>query len=851
MFKDLTHPPELPDAHGTLRRLRDALASGTAGWRDLASLTRQILLEAQARRNTTGLTVPLDPRLPSREQWEAMKCRTGALPGGERLRITATPWHPPVPDGLPRKAAEEDLRQILLGRDSDQRRKLESYPADPFFTAALGEKHDRYVSIGQRQAARRVALAEPGSTTIVCLPTGHGKTAVAMAPALLASVSAGVSVIVVPTNVLAADLERRARGRLAQQGHRSPTGRYAYHAELADHDRQQMREDIATGRQRVVFTSPESVVGSLKKPLEDASEAGLLRYFVIDEAHLVDQWGEGFRPAFQTMAGHRRTWLGKAPPGRQPITVAMSATLTHHQVDGLDTLFASPQRARIVWAAQLRHEPTYYVTDFPSEEQRQAAVLDAVSYLPKPMILYTTKVEDAKGWARCLRDHGFRRVTQVTGDSRDAERTEALEGWSGQTADDGMADTRYDIVVGTTAFGLGVDLDDVKTIVHACLPDTVDRYYQEVGRAGRDGSPAISYLATTKGDLGLAEHMSREAIISAEGAWKRWDAMFHDKIPAPRHLRVNVDTVPPHMDTGYQTNRQWNLRILNLMVRAGLVAVHPPEEPLRTDGEPDALWLARLEHFRKTAYRCVDVELLGSDARNEERFAIRFEEQRERMLRSRSSSLNELRAALRGDRCVAEVLGSYYRVSDGVGELLTGVTCRGCPYCRSCKKPSPQGSFYRLAGEPRPVLPDPQALGRLPLARYFGDQHCLSIWWKDAGDQAHTDEFVERLVLRGIVVIGGPGAGTQLRRRLQTAARTRPVIVDDDGTLFRDWPGPVIWMADAGAKAPGPELATRMAWEAPTYVVHPRSLDHPRHRGTPLADIHPARLSIRRALEEL
>lgn len=849
LFKDLSTLPDLPDARGTLRRLRDAMESDSAGWRDIASLTRQILLEAQARENTTGLTIPLDPQLPTREQWEEMRCQTGLIRGGSHLWVTATPWHPPVRDDVSRSAAEEDLRQVFLGPDSSQRRKLESYPADPFFTGALGDDHGHYVSVGQRQAARAVALAEPGSTMIICLPTGHGKTAVALAPALLASVSSGVSVVVVPTRVLAADLERRTSEIIERQGRHSPTRRYAYPSGLSLDEQQQMREDIATGRQRLVFTSPESLVGSLKKPLEAAAEAGLLQYFVIDEAHLVEQWGNSFRTEFQTMSSHRRTWLSKAPQGRQPVTVAMSATLTTQQVETLDILFASPQKARLVWAAQLRHEPSYYVDACQSEQERRAAVLDAVSFLPKPMIVYTTKVEDAEEWAERLRSHGFHRVTHITGDSTDAERRDALEGWSGNTAE-GETTTRYDIVVGTAAFGLGVDLGDVKTVVHACMPETVDRYYQEVGRAGRDGSPSIAYLASTRRDEKIAEYMSNEVIIGAPRAWQRWEAMFHDKTTVEGLHRVSLDSFPPDMNEGFDQNRSWNIRVLNLMVRAGLVTVRPPKPPTRRENEPDVVWKARLEHFYATANDYADVELHGSDSRSREDFYARFQAERQKLLQDRASSLRELKAALAGNRCIGEVLGAYYRIPDGEGEIRTGINCRGCPHCRATEEPITNG-FYRLAGEPRPLLPTPEAQARLPLSRYFGDRRCLSLWWQDAHDYFLATRLVESLVRRGIAVVGGPGMDARLRGQLQRAARTRTVIIDDDGALLTNWYGPIIWMSDPSAAPPGPEIATRLAWEAPTYLIHPRNLEHPERQGAPLIDTHPANLSIRRALEEL
>ena len=103
-----------------------------------------------------------------------------------------------------------------------------------------------------------------------------------------------------------------------------------------------------------------------------------------------------------------------------------------------------------------------------------------------------------------LRLAGFRRTAEVTGDSDDETRRSVVEGWRGEDSNGNAVRTEHDIVVGTSAFGLGVDMPDVRSVIHACLPETLDRYYQEVGRTGRDGRPSIAYLVTTPADDHLA-----------------------------------------------------------------------------------------------------------------------------------------------------------------------------------------------------------------------------------------------------------------------------------------------------------------------------------------------------------
>ena len=340
----------------------------------------------------------------------------------------ARPWNPGVPEGPAARAAEADLTQVSLGLDSAQRRRLDNCPADPFWAASLG--HGHYLSLGQRQAARSVVLAPAGSTTIVCLPTGHGKTDVILAAALLNPGGTGICLMVVPTVILAIDMERRVRKLLDAEGIQSPGGRYAYTGDLPEDARRQIISNIRSGRQRILIAAPEAVTSSLLRPLEDAAEAGYITHFVLDEAHLVEQWGNEFRPAFQTIASQRQAWIRMAPAGRAPRTIALSATLTAPQVETLKVLFGAPGPTELVWASQLRSEPSYYVESFPDSQARQEAVIEAVTLLPRPMALYVTKRDDAARWVSLFRDRGLHRVTEVTGGSDTAERRSVIEGWA-------------------------------------------------------------------------------------------------------------------------------------------------------------------------------------------------------------------------------------------------------------------------------------------------------------------------------------------------------------------------------------------------------------------------------------
>jgi len=832
---------------GTVRRLGDALAGlgdGDSGWRDVVTLTHQILLRAQALGNTNPLPVPLREGLPTRQQW-----REGGLDvvfDGERVLLRGVPWAPEQEGVVAEKAALDQVRHAVLGTDSPMRRALDNTPADPFWTHVSGYQH--YLSRGQQQAARSLAMMPPGETAIVCLPTGHGKTPVALAACLLAGAHGGVSVLVVPTVVLAIDMERRIRSLLARSNPQANQRRYAYVGSLDDAAKQQLRNDIISGRQGLVVASPEAVTMGLQAALLEAASAGHLHYLVLDEAHLVEQWGNDFRTAFQSLAAQRRNWISAAGPRRAPRTVAMSATLTQQQVNTLENLFARPRQAKLVWASELRREPAYFIDSFPSEEERAEAVLEAVTRLPKPMALYVARREDAKLWLQHLREAGLHRVATVHGDSTEDERRTALTGWAGRSDDTPVA-THFDVIVGTSAFGLGVDLTDVRTVIHSCLPETVDRYYQEVGRGGRDGSPSVAYLATAPADRGIAQSLNRQKLISAPTAWERWwEGMFLQRPRTDSALyRLNMTHRPARLAQGYKRHRSWNEQILNFMVRAGLIEILPPAPPQRTPSEDDQTWDRRLSAFYEQAADLVDVDLKDGQTNDPGYFADAINRVREDIKAAQDSALQLMEHLLLRRRCLADDLVEYYTVHG----YFTMPACRGCPSCRRQGFPAAgPGALYRT-----PLSPDPDiaewARNDAPLHALHPYNPSLCLYWRSE-EERRTElmPLLVRLARAGVSYFGGPGLSPTQACEIQEEAGSTAVIFDD-GSLVHEVRGLMVWVEKEDAAVVDAEAWTRLSEGEPIYLLHPEQAEDPERPGKLLLDTHVTALPLQHARKGL
>lgn len=824
------------DISDACRRLLDALnglESGKSGWCDAAALIRQVLLTAQTTYGgDRALSTPNTPLWPTTAQWEDLECQTSRLADG-RLSIRAQDWAPPATSeggDVGRDAARSQVQDVYKDIEPDELRLIE---ADPFWKEA--HHYPTYRGEPQRQAARAAVLNDEGSL-VICLPTGRGKTAVAWSKVLLST--SGVTVIVVPTVVLALDMERRTQEMARDRGIQlSPVGRYAYVGSLDADSKAQLREAVRSGRQRLLYTSPEAFVSGLAPAMLACAEAGRLQQVVIDEAHLVDQWGTDFRPEFQTMPGLIRDAYANAPQGRKPSVLLLSATLAQRPVDLLMTLFSvGESRAQLVWGSEIRTEPAYFIDSHAEEDSRVAAVLKAVSCLPRPLILYVTKVEDATAWVRRLSDAGFRRVGAVTGKSSDEQRRTVMEQWRGS----GGGATGYDIVVGTSAFGLGLDMPNVRTVIHACLPETIDRYYQEVGRSGRDGRPSIAYLSIGPGDRRLAERLSDVAMIGDEVGWRRWEQLRRGAVALTGlRFRVRKSELPEHLDKGYGRSAAWNVRTLTLMAQAGIIELRVPQftpDPAASEGEMDE---SRAKFFDEVE-DYIEFELKNGEYLSREGWTSAMGKVRDQVREAQRQALSSSLGLATGAECVGRRIAKHYRVSYGGGRLITQSACRGCPSCRRDPSSAPLDP-----PEPVPSLPEPGTKTD-PLAQWRGDSATLFVWYEDGDD---IEPLMVRMAQRDVHVFSGldPQAGLKLQR---AAART-PIVLDDPTSvspLAQSYSGPVAFILEE-SRIPD-EVLDRNSLGDVSYIVGPMDTPDPDRPGWLRRDAQDS-ISARALMKEL
>lgn len=546
--------------------------------------------------------------------------------------------------------------------DPADRRALRPGSAD----AALRRLTDRrsYRNLGQKGAIRALLTQKPGSGLLASMPTGAGKSLIFQLAALIGKEDnfGACVVVIVPTVALALDHQRSLKGMRGLEGSLALTSNL---------DLEQLTKHLNAfrrGEVPILLLGPEMALrDDVQTALVEAvspepSAFGLdarLTHFVVDEAHIVESWGRNFRPDFQRLPGLLRR-LRDVDASLRLILLSATIPSAARKVLRRDWAMGAPWLE--VNARVPRFEHDVIVAAFKDVETRNGVLDQVIDLLPRPAILYTTEINAAESFHSHLKSRGYERLALFTGNSTSDERQRVVDAW----ANDGL-----DIVVATSAFGMGVDKADVRSVVHACLPEGPSRWYQEIGRAARDGGQGIAALlfvdrGGTKDDVSQARGLSQSGWLTREKAELRWDAMKNSVsrkwVGDHLRLQIDLDAVRKGLASrSFDYNRTWNRSLLMLMQRAGAIKIASVSGG---DGDAKQVW----------AIDVIDSDLLGASQSSWDRIF----ELREREIAEAKAMFDPFLRGVRNPEngCTTQLAFELIEPS------AIAPPCGRCPYCR-------------------------------------------------------------------------------------------------------------------------------------------------------------------------
>ena len=308
-----------------------------------------------------------------------------------------------------------------------------------------------------------------GRHVLAVLPTGAGKSLCYQVPALLAG---GLTLVVSPLISLMQDQVASLRRRNIPAAYLNST--------LSKEDQRAILDLALGGIARLLYCAPERLVSLCRLIRDSRVRVPLL---AIDEAHCIVEWGNAFRPVYRQL-GEFRYYL------REPQTLALTGSATPSaQTEILDVLRIP--RASVVTASFDRPNLRFAVDRVKDDRVRFARLLHEIEQVRGQVIVYAPTRRITELIARALRFRGVRAAPYHAGLDADVRRPVL----------GAFLHDRAPVIVATSAFGMGIDKADVRLVLHWGPPRTLEAYYQEAGRAGRDGRKSLCLMLWRREDL--------------------------------------------------------------------------------------------------------------------------------------------------------------------------------------------------------------------------------------------------------------------------------------------------------------------------------------------------------------
>lgn len=544
---------------------------------------------------------------------------------------------------LPEYVNDAIVRQVFEGcaaKDAPEDNNIKYVNA--YIYELTGHKFTAFKSVEQQLAVIGALRVPEGYTAMIAMSTGGGKSLVTQT--ISYQYKESLTVVIVPTVSLMLDQQKSATKIIEPQNKNEIM---YYHS---DCNVEELTDAIDKNTVRMLFISPEALIKNKKiqDSILQANSKGMLKNLVIDEAHIVVEWGASFRVDFQCLDIFRKLLKRDNPALR---TYLLSATFSKKTVNNLKMFYSDNDRWIEIRLDELRKEPRFDIIKCQSLYEKHRRIKELVCKLPRPMIIYVNSPDDAEDLRKELAKIGFANTRTFTGRTGAADRRQIIQDWVGD---------KFDLMIATCAFGVGVDKKDVRTIVHLYIPTGPDQYYQECGRGGRDGLPCLSVMLYTDDDINSAVSMMQK-VLTVEKLCGRWFSMLSSKKANVRLNSIMIDTsVRPdyNIDEKFyidvsNTDVSWNVYVILLLRRAGLIEINDVK-------------------YERGIY-IFDIELVDKRIRyNNEKTVELFNKVRDDESNSIYSEFRKLLSKLRetGKSCWSSMFNETY--------LLTDEYCAGC-----------------------------------------------------------------------------------------------------------------------------------------------------------------------------
>ncbi|HJX27843.1 MAG TPA: ATP-dependent DNA helicase RecQ [Thermoanaerobaculia bacterium] len=520
---------------------------------------------------------------------------------------------------------------------------------------------------GQEEVIRSVV---DGRDTLAIMPTGAGKSLCYQLPG---TELPGTTVVVSPLISLMKDQVDKLQELGIEAAQVNST--------LTTREESEILDGIRKERHEFVFVTPERLA---QPEFLETLRRNTIDVFVIDEAHCVSQWGHDFRPSYLRLREAIEA-LGNPP------VLALTATATPEVVEDILRQLGR-EEMEVIDTGIFRENLRFEVVPCRDEDAKRINLARLVGEIEGTGIVYTSTIRDCEELTTYLESLG-QKVARYHGRLGARER---------KATQDRFMTGELDAIVATNAFGMGIDKPDIRFVIHYNLPGSLESYYQEAGRAGRDGQPARCVL------LYLPEDRNTQ-IFFLNGRYPKrehFDAVYR----ALERLKADREPVDPK----------------DVHDRAKDVALAKVRVVLATMKE-----LQMVDEPETGLFRLLRVGLSGEEL---EAMARAYEQRAE----TDRDRLRRMTLYAQSARCRWKMIGDYF------GEELAGDNCGHCDSCdHPIQAPPP-------APEPRPrdAVPLPQMGGGVDLdAIKVGDELTLPIWGR--GEVREVDGVVLVLEFAG------------------------------------------------------------------------------------------------------